>query len=1040
MTRILFLSLCLTAASPLRGDPVDFQRDVRPILSDACYHCHGPDKDSRMANLRLDQPKDALAPRKSGPAIVPGNAEESLVWQRINHKFAALRMPPVAAHKTLSDDQKAILKRWIDEGAKYDQHWSFRKPVRPPLPAVKNEAWTRNPIDRFLLARLEAAGLAPAPEAPRHTLIRRAALDLTGLPPSPADVDAFLNDPAPDAYERLIDRYLASPHYGEHRARYWLDAARYADTHGIHIDNRREMWPWRDWVINAFNRNMPFDQFTTEQLAGDLLPNRSLEQQIATGFHRNAPTTNEAGAIEAEFAAIYAKDRADTTSAVWLGLTVGCATCHDHKFDPITQRDFYALTAFFNNTTQPVMDGNIADTPPVIPVPNPEDRPRWDALDTLHRDLRLKLATARNTPTPAFEAWLRSPARRQPDFPFEPGHHLFNLNAPQTPATPGIYLGESDTPALPALHFTGQARLELPNIAAIRADRPFSVAAYVLAPPAEGRFVVASQSDPADKNRGWAIDVSGRVPGMRITGDDGVSINVRGGFLVQLKPGTWNHLVFSYDGAGHPASISLYLNGREVEIASRSDEAPSLTGSINNGQPLLIGGEAKTYFDKGAIAAFHILDRAVGEEEARALAAWPLVLNARDKAPSALSPAERDALHIHYLLRHDTPFRAWVAQRNETSRLRNQIARRSPITHVMEERPGQAPSAPLLVRGMYDQPGDLLAPDVPSILPRMKPGMPRNRLGLAQWLLDEDNPLTARVTVNRMWQEVFGRGFVPTAEDFGSQGEMPSHPELLDWLAVDLRESGWDLKRFYRLLLTSAAYRQAAITTPEKLKADPDDRLLSRGPRFRMDGEMVRDTALAASGLLVPAIGGRSVRPYQPEGVWEAVAMNGSNTRFYKPDEDEGLYRRSMYWFWKRSAPPASLDIFNAPTRELCTIQRERTNTPLQALVTMNDVQFVEAARHLAQRALRSGPRDSLAHFDFLGRAVLGRSFEPAEKDILRRAHRKFLSHYDSHPADAQKLLATGASPRDEQLNAVELAALTMVANQVLNLDEALNK
>jgi hypothetical protein len=1040
MTRILFLSLCLTAASPLRGEPVDFQREVRPILSDACYHCHGPDKDSRMANLRLDQPKDALAPRKSGAAIVPGNAEKSLVWQRINHKFAALRMPPVAAHKTLSEDQKATLKRWIDEGAKYDQHWSFRKPVRPPLPTVKNPAWTRNPIDRFLLARLDAAGLAPAPEAPRHTLIRRAALDLTGLPPSPADVDAFLNDPAPDAYERMIDRYLASPHYGEHRARYWLDAARYADTHGIHIDNRREMWPWRDWVINAFNRNMPFDQFTIEQLAGDLLPNRTLEQQIATGFHRNAPTTNEAGAIEAEFAAIYAKDRADTTSAVWLGLTVGCATCHDHKFDPITQRDFYALTAFFNNTTQPVMDGNIADTPPVIPVPNPDDRPRWDAIDTLHRDLRLKLATARNTPTPAFTAWLRSPARRHPAFPFEPGHHLFNLNAPQTPATPGIYLGDSDTPALPALHFTGQARLELPNVAAIRADRPFSVAAYVLAPPAEGRFVIASQSDPAGKNRGWAIDVSGRVPGMRITGDDGVSINVRGGFLVQMKPGTWNHLVFSYDGAGHPASISLYLNGREVEIASRSDEAPSITGSINTGQPLLIGNEAKTFFDKGAIAALHILDRAVGEEEARALAAWPLVLNARDKAPSALSPAERDALHIHYLLRHDTPFRAWVAQRNETSRLRNQIARRSPITHVMEERPGQAPSAPLLVRGMYDQPGDLLAPDVPSILPRLKPGMPRNRLGLAQWLLDEDNPLTARVTVNRIWQEIFGRGFVPTAEDFGSQGEMPSHPELLDWLAVDLRESGWDLKRFYRLLLTSAAYRQAALTTPEKLKADPDNRLLSRGPRFRMDGEMVRDTALAASGLLVPAIGGRSVRPYQPEGVWEAVAMNGSNTRFYKPDQDEGLYRRSMYWFWKRSAPPASLDIFNAPTRELCTIQRERTNTPLQALVTMNDVQFVEAARHLAQRALRSGARDPLAQFDFLGRAVLGRSFEPAEKDILRRAHRKFLSHYDSHPADAQKLLATGASPRDEQLSAVELAALTMVANQVLNLDEALNK
>lgn len=1037
LNRVLLMFVCAAAW----GADVDFQRDVRPILSDACYHCHGPDKDSRMAGLRLDQPKEAMAPRPNGAAIVPGNAEKSLVWQRINHKSPALRMPPVYAHKVLSDEQKQILKSWIDAGAKYQQHWSFSRPARPAPPAVRNENWVRNPIDRFILARLEAAGLQPAPEAGRRTLIRRVAFDLTGLPPKPEEVDAFVNDDAPDAYERMIARYLASPHYGEHRARYWLDAARYADTHGIHIDNYREMWPWRDWVIQAFNSNMPFDRFTLEQLAGDLLPDRTLEQQIASGFHRNAPTTNEAGAIEDEFAAIYAKDRADTTAAVWLGLTVGCATCHDHKFDPITQRDFYALTAFFNNTTQPVMDGNIPDTPPVVAVPGEEDRPRWEKLDILRRELRQKLVDRRRERDAGFEAWLRSPERHSRIPELDTAAALFALDPPRTAAAPGVYLGAAHVNGLDALHFVRQGRLELPNVEAIQSGRPFSVSAYVLAPKGgEGRFVIASQSDPEDKNRGWAVDINGRVPGMRITGDGGVSISIRGGFLVQMTPGAWNHVLFTYDGTGHRAGLGLYLNGREAEISGGTLEAKPLQGAINTGRPLVLGGEAKSNFDSGAIADFRIFDRALGEEEARFLAARPVAMEAAAKPAAALTEREREAFRVLYLLSRDTPYRSWVAQRNETERLRSLIARRSPVTHVMEERPGEQPAAHILIRGMYDQKGEKVAPDVPGILPRMKPAYPRNRLGLAQWLMDADNPLTARVTVNRMWQEIFGRGFVRTAEDFGSQGDMPTHPELLDWLAVEFRESGWDIKRFYTLLLTSATYRQAALTTPEKLKADPENKLWSRGPRFRMDGEMLRDAALAASGLLVPAIGGPSVKPYQPAGVWEAVAMNSSNTRHYKQDEGEKLYRRSLYWFWKRSAPPASLEIFNAPTRELCTVQRERTNTPLQALVTMNDVQFVEAARHLAERAMRAAGRDAAAQFEFLGRAVLSRPFTAEEAGVLRRSHRSFLNYYDAHPAEAGKLVAVGASERDASLNTAELAALTMVSNLVLNLDEALNK
>ena len=564
---------------------------------------------------------------------------------------------------------------------------------------------------------------------------------------------------------------------------------------------------------------------------------------------------------------------------------------------------------------------------------------------------------------------------------------------------------------------------------------------YVLSPiGGEGRFVIASQSDPEDKSRGWAVDIGGRVPGMRITGDNGESISIRGGFLVQLVPGTWNHVLFTYDGTGHRAGLALYVNGREAEISGGNLEAKPISGAINTGRPLILGGEAKSFFDSGAIADFRIFDRALGEEEARFLAARSVAFAARAKPAEKLTEAERGAFRVLYLLRRDTAYRSWAAQRNETERLRSLIARRSPVTYVMEERPGEQPSAHILIRGMYDQKGGKVAPDVPAILPRMKSAYPRNRLGLAQWLMDEDNPLTSRVTVNRMWQEVFGRGFVRTAEDFGSQGEMPTHPELLDWLAVEFRESGWDVKRFYKLLLTSATYRQAALATPEKLKADPENKLLSRGPRFRMDGEALRDAALAASGLLVPDIGGPSVKPYQPEGVWEAVAMHSSNTRFYKPDEGSKLYRRSLYWFWKRSAPPASLEIFNAPTRELCTVQRERTNTPLQALVTMNDVQFVEAARHLAQRAMLEGGADAGARFSYLARAVLSRDLEAAEQEILRNSYRGFLNYYDSNPDQARKLLSVGASPWDQRLNAAELAALTMAANQVLNLDEALNK
>jgi mono/diheme cytochrome c family protein len=1036
---VLFLLIAAAAvAQPPRSAPaVNFQREVRPILSDNCFACHGPDKGTRLAGLRLDLKADALAARKTGAAIVPGNPAASQLYLRLVETNPAKRMPPSYSHKTLTKAQIETLRRWIAQGARWEEHWAFRAPVRPQPPLVRNAAWVRNPVDRFILARLEANSLKPAPEADRRTLARRAALDLTGLPPDPEDVEAFVNDKSPRAYEKYVDKLMASPHWGEHRARYWLDAARYADTHGIHVDNYREMWPYRDWVINAYNRNLPFDRFIIEQLAGDLLPNRTLDQQIASGFHRCNVTTNEAGVIVEEVEAIYAKDRVDTTGTVFLGLTVGCATCHDHKFDPISMRDFYSMAAFFRNTTQNAMDGNIPDTPPVIVVPNEEDRPRWEALKQEAAGLRDRMEKARAGADSTFDAWLASAERRALRTPLEPDAEAMRFAPEAMPATEGVTLRDSDIGGRKAAFFARETHLELPNVAAFDADKPFSLAVRFFFPTREEAFVIASQSDPKDKGRGWVIEIGARVPQMRLVGDGGRAITIRAGHMEQLKPGTWNSLVFTYDGGREQLGFNMYMNGRAIPTQGRGDQNTRLTGAINTGRPLVLGGEGSRFFADGAISDFRIFNREISEEEARLADLWPAIEAARAK--DTLSEPERGALRLYYLTHKDAHYRTMASRLVSIEAERLEIRRRGAVTHVMQERTDQKPFAHVLARGMYDRPGEKVEPNVPAVLPPLKADYPKNRLGLAMWLTDAGHPLTARVAVNRMWQEVFGTGIVKTADDFGSQGTPPSHPELLDWLAVEFRDSGWDVKKFYKMLLTSAAYRQSAASTPDKLEKDPDNILLSRGPRFRLDGELVRDYALAASGLLVPSVGGPSVKPYQPEGIWETVAMVGSNTRHYKADDGDGLYRRSMYWFWKRSAPPASMEIFNAPTREVCTVRRERTNTPLQALVTMNDVQFVEAARNLAERALRMAPSLD-ARLDYMTARLIARPLDAKEREVARTAYRDYLSYYDAHPEDAEKLLRNGASRADSGFPRPEFAAMTMVANQLLNLDEVLTK
>ncbi|MFN8006983.1 MAG: DUF1553 domain-containing protein [Terriglobia bacterium] len=1056
---ILFLA-CLAFSidrpeqSPVKAAAgmVDFQRVVRPILSDNCFHCHGPDANTRMADLRLDTKEGAFAVRESGTVIVAGKPQESLLYQRITAEDVGRRMPPESSHKSLTGPQIEILKKWIEQGAGWKEHWSFAAPVRPKLPEVKAKGWVRNPIDEFILAKLEAAGLEPAPEADRRTLVRRLSLDLTGLPPEPAEVEAFVKDKSKDAYEKQVDRLLGSAHWGEHRGRYWLDAARYADTHGIHVDNYREMWPYRDWVIGAFNRNERFDRFTIEQLAGDLLPNRTMEQQIASGFQRCNVTTNEGGVIAEEVEAIYAKDRVDTTGTVWLGLTVGCATCHDHKFDPISQKDFYSMTAFFRNTTQYAMDGNAPDTPPAIVVPGDKDLQVWSQLNQQERSIRDQMQQKRSVGDPAFDQWLKSKAPQQLKSPFEESAELLSLSLGDrieaklqgetslVSVPEGITVGEASIPGSKSLKFGANAQVELPHIDYFAVDRPFSVAVWIFQPTGSDNFAVVNQIDPSDKNRGWVLEIGARVVSFRMIGDDGKTVSISAGFQYQLKPGTWNHIAVSYDGSRKQAGMGFYLNGKAIPTQGAGDQVTDLAGDIRNSSPILLGGNGKLFFQGGAVSDLHLFSRSLSAEEAQLASYWQTLQLAIAKPMDQWSAEDRDAFHVYYLTHVDNQYRELASRLKDVKQQKREIKERSSLTLVMEENPDTKPMAYVLFRGQYDQKRDKVEPNVPAALPPLPASYPRNRLGLAEWLVDGSNPLTGRVTVNRFWQEVFGVGLVKTSEDFGSQGQAPSHPELLDWLAVEFRESGWDVKRFFKLMVMSATYRQSAVTTEEKLKKDPENRLLSRGPRFRMDGEMVRDYALAASGLLVERIGGPSVKPYQPDGVWETVAMLVSNTRYYKQGAGDDLYRRSLYTFWKRSAPPASMEIFNAPTRETCTVRRERTDTPLQALVTMNDPQFVEAARSLAQRALLADRANLDRQFRIITGRLLARPFTPKELEIVKHSYADFLNYYDAHPEDAQKLLAVGMSKSDLPVAAPQVAALTMVANQVMNLDEVFNK
>lgn len=1149
-------------------EPVNFNRDIRPILSNNCYQCHGPDEATRKAKLRLDDGEGLFAALKSGNVpVVPGDREKSELWKRITTEASADKMPPAASGKMLNERQIALMGRWIDEGAKWERHWAFVPPEQPPLPEVKNTGWAKNEIDRFILARLEQEKLAPSPEADKHSLIRRVTLDLTGLPPTPKDVEDFLKDESPDAYEKVVDRLLASERYGEHMARYWLDAARYADTNGYHIDNERFMWRWRDWVIGAFNGNMPYDQFTVEQLAGDLLPDATLSQKIASGFNRNHMINFEGGAIPEEYRVAYVNDRVETTGTVWMGMTLACASCHDHKFDPVSQKEFYQIFAFFNNVPEEGLDGRQGNAPPRIPAPLPEQETKLAEYKKQIADLNAEM----DKPMPLVDAvqakweteWAEALRGRwsaigEAEYTAAGGATFKKLDD-------GSVLVEGENPDTDTYEIT--AKLDGGGYMAIRLEALTheSLGSKSLGRAGSGNFVLtefeaeaAPASNPealtkvnfrmanadysqkdfdiaraidGDAKTGWAVDGSkkkenrnavfiasepfgieqGTILKIRMKHESAFAKHNVGRFRLSVtadpamaasRLGTWyvngpfkaEDGNTAYETEYEPEKVvdtnATYEDGKYKwlpradlldgknhdligDIAAtylyRTIDSPSdrkMTLSIGSNDAVKIWFNGEVVLDKNVQRSLKRDEDQITvnvKEGENALlvkvvnygASYAFYFNKADEQVGAVpfeiehilitevsqrSEEQQRKLRDYYRKENSQEYQKLSADLAALEKEADEFEKQIPTAMIMAkmEKPRETF---VLVRGQYDQNGDKVEPQTPEALPPMPEDLPRDRLGLAKWLVDPKHPLTARVAVNRFWQQYFGYGIVKTAEDFGSQGELPSHPELLDWLATDFIASGWDVKRLQRMIVTSAAYRQSAVVSPELQERDPDNRLVARGPRIRMDAEMIRDNALSIAGLLVEHVGGPSVKPYQPQGLWEEVAYGAEySAQRYEQDKGDKLYRRSMYTFWKRQAPPPTMLLFDAPNRETCTVRRSRTNTPLQALALLNSTQFVEAARTLAERMMTEGGAEPADRVRFAFRLATARMPSDREMEVLLRVYEEQLNEFKANGEAAVEFVSVGESKPNEELNKSELAAWTAVASTIMNLDETITK
>jgi mono/diheme cytochrome c family protein len=1050
-----------SAAGKVSPAKLSFNQTVQPILSENCYACHGPDPGARKAKLRLDRAEFAYAPHdKSGPAILPGRPDRSPLVRKIEAKNPKDRMPPPEAHKTLKPEQIALLRRWVKEGAIYEEHWSFIAPKALPVPQVQQREWVRNAIDNFILDRLEKEGLKPSPETDKRSLIRRVTYDLTGLPPAPQEVEAFVADDSANAYEKVVDRLLASPRYGEHRAHYWLDVARYGDTHGLHIDNFRYIWPYRDYVIRAYNQNKHFDRFVTEQLAGDMLPDKSLDSLMASAYLRAGISSGEGGTLTEELRVNNKRERTEAYGAAFMGLTVGCANCHDHKFDPIAQKDFYRLTAFFNNLAENPFNDDRNDWPPILLVPKPENRGAYEEVLAKKAAIERQIRDRRAQAGALIASWLTQP-----------------LGGPRPVSAEGLVVrlrfdeGKGDVFAdsaagekrdfaaatgVPVVWGEGtwfwrylrmeiSTHLELPGVGDEDGSGPFSVATWMrphLRPnepkdPNHPDGVILSRADANQDGRGWQlISNKGKLKFVLAHKSPDEAIEVETPDRV-LAVGQWNHLIATYDGSGSAAGVNLYVDGVPQYLAVLKD---GLKETASTTAPLEFG---RTYPDSNplrgtAFQDFRFYQRELSVKEAARLPFADYVAEVGRKPSSEWSEDELHAVTEYYFGERDVPTLGLKAQAALLDKELNRLAKDGDIELISEEAPNLA-YADVLNRGVFSARVERVRPGVPRFLPGLPAGAPLDRLTLAKWTVGPENPLTARVTVNRMWSEIFGEGLVETTEDFGVMGARPSHPELLDWLAVDFREHDWDVKRFYRQIVLSATYRQSARATVPLIEKDPKNRLLARGPRFRMDGEMIRDTALASSGLLVEKIGGPSVKPYQPAGVWEAGSHQVSDTKEYVQDHGDALYRRSLYSFWKRMATMPNMDALDVPVRDGACTRRQRTDTPLQALVLMNDPQWLEASRHLAERIMQMS-QNTDGRLNALGEILLARPWQAREKAALEKALTKFETAYTPNTAAAEKLLSVGESKRDTNLPASDLASWMLVASAAMNLDEVLNK
>lgn len=1037
MRRMMFLALsgcglfAATSIASAAEKSIEFNRDVRPILSNNCYLCHGPDPKHREGGLRLDQREGATAKLESGHiGIFPGDVAASELVKRILSQNPDEQMPPKASGKSLTAAEINILKQWIAEGAEYQGHWAFLAPVRREPPATKFNDNVKNEIDRFILSRLEVAGLAPSPEADKVSLIRRVTLDLTGLPPTPSEVDAFVADTAPGSYERVVDRLLNSLRYGEHQGRIWLDAARYGDTHGLHLDNERSMWPYREWVINSINANKPFDQFTIEQLAGDLIPNATIDQKVASGFNRCNVTTSEGGSINDEVLVRYAVDRTEALSTVWLGLTLNCCVCHSHKFDPISQKEFYSLYSYFYSMADAAMDGNALLPPPILKLPRESDTSKIKELDN-----QIASTTA------------------------QIGAELAKIQYVDP-------LEGTDPPA-DALTVVRQEYVwiedDLPAGAQPQGDSPWKFVTKGEGPVLSGEKA-STRTAPGLSQHFF----TGANPGLKIGEGDILFAHVfidpanpPKSIMLQFNDGQWEHRAnwgdpnaIGFGALNTPAKRQageLPKAGEWVRLEVNAQEVGLKAGSTLNGWAFTQFGGTCTWDRAGVITRSTPVPTEFTSQTAWELSELPTpkkelpghIQEAIKLDAAKRNPDQKKQLREYFLENINPPtrptFTALRAKLAEYTKQKNDVDAAIPATMISGDLP-QPREAFVLIRGAYDKKGEKVERGVPSILPPLPEGVPNNRLGMAQWLTAPNHPLTARVIVNRYWQQFFGTGIVKTAEDFGAQGVWPTHPELLDWLATEFIRTGWDVKRMHKLMVTSATYRQSSKVSPELLARDPENQLLARGPRFRLDAEVIRDSVLSMSGLLIEREGGKSVKPYQPEGVWEAVAFVGSNTREFKQDSGESLYRRSLYTFWKRTSPPPLLATFDAPSRENCTVRRPRTNTPLQALALMNDKQYVEAARKLAARMMKEGGSTPQERLTFGFRLATARTPGAGEQDVLQRTLQKQLAVYTADKAAAEKLLSYGDSPKIADLDPGEHAAWTMIANLLINLDETITK